>query len=223
MTQGLLTPRRFSGGKVALDSIFGLEKYKDPKRVDQKSKSKENVKILLKYNSLDDAYPAFISFLSDPMARSHFKSYLHAKLSVENILFYESVLHFREVETKQSDTENAQLSRKIYREFFQPGPTDSTVYVLNVDGGMKRALSEVVKNTREHTSVIFRHALELVLQQMQTEWIYFKQTPQGKALLDNLNNNTYLVLPDPLSRAPVTLPAGWDASDDPVNWGLAVN
>jgi len=215
--------RRHSGGKYTLPaSSFAFDKYKDSKK-DPKSKSKENVKILLKYNSLDEAFPSFMSVLTDPMAHSYFKSYLHAKVCIENILFYEKIISLREVEHKQTPTQNTQLCTTIFKDFFEPEPNDSGAYVLNVDSTLKRELGDAIKSAPTCTSAVFKNAMDLVLQQMQTEWHPFKQTSQGRALLENLNSNTFLVLPNPDTRDPVTLPDGWDAKDDPVNWGLAVN
>lgn len=221
MTQGL-TPRRWSGSKNTLDTLFGFDKYRDSKR-DPKNRSKDNVKILVKYSTLDEAFPSFLSFLADPMAHSYFKSYLHSKVSIENIIFYETIISFREIEHKQSSTENTKSCLTIYKDFFQPDPQDPGTYVLNVDSALKRDLNDAIKGAPTCTSAVFKNALDLVLQQMQTEWHSFKQTPQGRALLENLNTTTYTILPNPETRDPVALPAGWDPKDDPVNWGLAVN
>lgn len=214
-------PRRFSGGNKTLEAIFGsLAKGKDSIK-ENKAKAKD-VKILKnKYTVLDEAYPSFLSFLEDPMALSHFKSYLHAKVCVENILFYENIVRLREIEGKQSQAENIVLVSKIYQSFFQSGTADSATYVLNVDSAMMREITEAVNNVAQAcTSAIFKNAVELVLNQMQTEWFYFKQAPQGHSLLENLNNGTFVVLPDPEEREPIALPQDWTSSDDPVNWGL---
>jgi len=195
-----------------------FDKFKEAKKIENKSKGKGD-----KFNTLDDAFPSFFVFLADPMAISYFKNFLHSKVSMENVLFYEKIREFREIEQSQSNAENTRLCNSIFRDFFQPGATDYGTQ-LNVDSTLKRDISDSIKNTTACTSAIFKPALELILQQMQTEWHSFKGATQGRALLDNLNSNTYLVLPTPTSKPRVMLPVGWDASsDDPVNWGLAVN
>jgi len=219
LTAGI--PRKFSAGDRALAAIFQAWSS-DKAKKDQKNKGKD-VKILKnKYNVLDEAYPTFLSFLEDPMALSHFKSYLHAKVCVENLLFYENIVRLREIEGKQSTTENLKLVSKIYQDFFQSGPAGA--HVLNVDSALMREITEAVNNVAQAcTSAIFKNALDLVLHQMQTEWYYFKQAPQGHALLENLNNGTFFVLPDPTDREPIALPQDWTPNDDPVNWGLSTS
>eukprot|EP00026_Physarum_polycephalum_P011317 Phypoly_transcript_11531.p1 GENE.Phypoly_transcript_11531~~Phypoly_transcript_11531.p1 ORF type:complete len:170 (+),score=21.14 Phypoly_transcript_11531:542-1051(+) len=154
------------------------------------------------------------------MALSFFKSYLYAKVCIENLLFYENILHFRSVEARQTEMENVQLSYRIYRDFFQTGP-GSGAYTLNIDSGLMKEVTESVNNiAKACTSTLFKNVFDLVIQQMQSEWFYFKKSQQGQTLLKNLNTNTFVILPEPATRTPVMLPSDWAASDDPMNWGM---
>jgi len=189
-----------------------------PRRKQKKNLPSKTPRI--KFNNLDEAFPSFSTFLEDAMARSFFKVFLDSKLCSENIIFYEKVSNFQEVESKQTEHENRLLTCKIFREFFEPESTDPNIYVLNVDGALPKELREQIHDKKIYNSSVFKTPLQIVIQHMQMEWTYFKHSPQGKDLLTNLNSDIFQVLPEPPERPPLELPQDFTAKDHPGNWGI---
>jgi hypothetical protein len=70
------------------------------------------------------------SFISNPLDREYFKAFLRIECSVENILFYEDVEHFKSLEN------DAKLSKsiEIHGSYFKPNSN----LELNISGLLKK-------------------------------------------------------------------------------------